>query len=44
MQVFIVVSQKNPYLLDLLASIYGGKVYPSNAGKTAYKWIVSKKK
>ena len=42
-QVFITVSQKGRYLLDLLQSIYGGKVYPTNASKTAYKWSISKK-
>jgi LAGLIDADG-like domain len=36
-QVFITVSQKNPFLLDLLVSVYGGKVYPINANKTAFK-------
>ena len=43
MQVFITVSQKDRYLLDLLASVYGGSVYSANANKTAYKWIVSRK-
>ena len=36
-QVFITVSQKNRYLLDLIASVYGGKVYSATANKTAYK-------
>jgi hypothetical protein len=43
MQIFITVSQKDRYLLDLLASVYGGSVYSANAKKTAYKWIVSRK-
>lgn len=43
MQVFITVSQKNRYLLDILESVYGGKVYSSNKDKTAFKWIISKK-
>lgn len=43
MQVFITVSQKHRYLLDILESLYGGKVYSANAGKTAFKWMVSKK-
>jgi len=43
MQIFITVSQKQSYLLDLLSSIYGGKVYSANAGKTAFKWTISKK-
>ena len=42
-QVFITVTQKNRYLLDLLVSVYGGSVYSANAGKTAYKWTISKK-
>lgn len=42
-QVSITVSQKGRYLLDLLQSVYGGKVYPANAKMTAYKWTVSKK-
>jgi hypothetical protein len=36
-QVFLTVAQKHSYLLELLASIYGGKVYSANAGKTAFK-------
>jgi hypothetical protein len=36
-QVFLTVSQKGRYLLDLLQALYGGKVYPANAKKTAYK-------
>jgi hypothetical protein len=43
MQVFITVSQKDRYILDLIASVYGGKVYSENAKKTAFKWTVSKK-
>lgn len=41
-QVFISASQKDKYLLDQIASIYGGKVYPH--GKVqAFKWVISKK-
>jgi len=40
-QIFITVTQKDRFLLDLLKSIYGGMVYVSH--KTAYKWTVSKK-
>jgi len=43
MQVFITVSQKNRYLLDLIASVYGGNVYSAKANKTAYKWTISRK-
>jgi hypothetical protein len=43
MQIFITVSQKDRYLLDLLASVYGGSVYSAYTKKTAYKWIVSRK-
>jgi hypothetical protein len=43
MQVFITVSQKSRFLLDLLVPIYGGKVYYANSAKTAFKWTVSKK-
>lgn len=42
-QVFITVSQKERTLLDLLVSVYGGKVYASNKAGTAFKWTVSKK-
>ena len=42
-QVFITVSQKSRVLLDLVASIYGGKVYSANAKNTAFKWTVNKK-
>lgn len=41
-QIFISASQKDKYLLDQIASIYGGKVYPH--GKvSAFKWTLSKK-
>jgi len=40
-QVFITVTQRDRYLLDLLLSVYGGS--SSNSGKTAYKWTVSRK-
>ena len=43
MQVFITISQKNLYLLNLLVSVYGGKVYSANSNKTAYKWTISRK-
>jgi uncharacterized protein (UPF0333 family) len=43
MQVFITVSQKGRYLLDILESVYGGKVYSSNKDKTVFKWVISKK-
>lgn len=36
-QVFITVSQKRRDMLDLLVSVYGGKVYPSNKAGTAFK-------
>ncbi len=42
-QVFITITQKERTLLDLLVSVYGGKVYSSNKGRTAFKWTVSKK-
>lgn len=42
-QVFLTIGQKNRELLDLIPSVYGGKVYNSNTKKTAYKWIVYKK-
>ena len=42
-QAFLTISQKNRELLDLVSSVYGGKVYSANAKNTAYKWIVYKK-
>ena len=42
-QTFITLSQKGRYLLDLIQSVYGGKVYFANADKSAYKWSISKK-
>lgn len=42
-QVFITISQKDRFMLDLIVSVYSGKVYPANAKATAFKWIVSKK-
>lgn len=42
-QVFITISQKNRELLDLVCSVYGGKVYSANKNETAYKWTVYKK-
>lgn len=42
-QVFLSVSQKSRELLDIISSVYGGKVYPANAAPTAFKWTVSRK-
>ena len=42
-QVFITVGQKRRELLDLLLSVYGGKIYSSNKEGTAFKWTVSRK-
>lgn len=42
-QLFITVSQKGRFMLYLLCTVYGGKVYPANAACTAYKWTVSRK-
>lgn len=42
-QMFITVSQKGRFLLDILPPLYRGKVYPRNAKKSAFKWTVSKK-
>jgi hypothetical protein len=42
-QVFITISQKNRDILDLICSIYGGKVYAINSQATAFKWTVYKK-
>ena len=36
-QVFITISQKRRYLIDMICSIYGGKVYNANKDKTAFK-------
>ena len=36
-QVFLTIAQKNRELLDILSSIYGGKVYSANSKKSAYK-------
>ena len=41
-QVFLTIVQKNRELLDILSSIYGGKVYSANSKKSAYKWTVYK--
>jgi len=43
MQVFITISQKDPFLLNLLAYIYGGKVFSSHSKNTAYKWTINRK-
>lgn len=42
-QVFITVSQKGRYILDLIANVYGGKVYSANANQSAFKWTISRK-
>lgn len=42
-QVFITISQKSRVLLDIISSVYGGKVYSANANNTAFKWTVSRK-
>lgn len=42
-QVFITITQKSRFILDLIASVYGGKIYSANTKGTAYKWTVSKK-
>lgn len=42
-QVFITISQKNRYLLDIICSVYGGTVYSANKNNTAFKWIVSRR-
>lgn len=42
-QVIISASQKNKYLLDLIAEIYGGKVY-THGKFQAFKWTLYKKK
>lgn len=36
-QVFITVTQKERTLLNLLVSVYGGKIYKSNKSGTAFK-------
>ncbi len=42
-QVFITISQKTRFLLDLIYSIYGGTVYYNMAQHTAFKWTVYRK-
>lgn len=42
-QVFITISQKDRGLLDLVSSIYGGKVYSANANISAFKWTIFRK-
>jgi len=42
-QLFITVSQRDRYLLDLLASVYGGVVYAANADCSAFKWSIHRK-
>ena len=41
-QVFITVSQKNKFLLDILVTLYGGTVYPM-VKVGAFKWTVFRK-
>jgi len=41
-QIFITASQKNKYLLDLIALVYGGCVKP-HGKEEVFKWTVSKK-
>jgi intein/homing endonuclease len=36
-QVFITISQKSRVLLDIIANVYGGRVYSANANNTAFK-------
>ncbi|CAO1638535.1 unnamed protein product, partial (mitochondrion) [Parajaminaea phylloscopi] len=42
-QVFITISQKRRYLIDLICNIYGGKVYSASTKNSAFKWTVYKK-
>ncbi len=42
-QVFISATQKNIYLLEPLINIYGGRVDPSNAKGSAFKYIIYRK-
>lgn len=44
-QMFITVSQKNRFLLDLLVDVYGGKVFMNKTkDNLTYKWIIYRKK
>lgn len=42
-QIFITISQKNQELLNIIISVYGGKIYSFNSENTAYKWTIYKK-
>lgn len=42
-QVFITITQKNRELLDIIATVYGGVIYSSNADNNAFKGVISKK-
>jgi hypothetical protein len=41
-QIFISISQKNKYLLDMLVPIYGGLVSPAYTGE-AFKYVIFRK-
>jgi len=43
-QIFISVTQKNKYLLDLLANTYGGKIEVCNSKKDEFQYYIYKKK
>jgi hypothetical protein len=36
-QVFITIGQKNRELLDIVSTVYGGKIYSANRRKSAFK-------
>jgi len=42
-QLSISISQKTPYLLTILANIYGGNVYIDKSRYESFKWYISKK-
>jgi hypothetical protein len=42
-QLFITISQKTPFMLEPLVSLYGGKIYASGTKYPAFKWVVNKK-
>jgi hypothetical protein len=39
-QIFITISQKSPILLEIIAKVYGGKIYGKDK---SWKWILSRK-
>ncbi len=43
-QIIISASQKNSYLLEPLINLYGGKLYPHNSKKEAFKYVIYRKK